>query len=117
MLAQLDGRSRVMVAAIAERLDLITQRAKIRKRDVAELLSTTPETVSRWSAGKVEPQPSHRDLLLQLDWLVSELSELYRPDQAHMWLFSPHKLLKGQRPVDLIKQRKIEEVLSLISQL
>jgi hypothetical protein len=106
-----------MVAAIAERLDLITRRANIKKRDVADLLSTTPETVSRWSAGRVEPQPTHRDLLLQLDWLVSELSELYEPDQAHLWLFSPHKLLVGRRPVDLIKQRKTDEVLRLIAQM
>jgi uncharacterized protein (DUF2384 family) len=106
-----------MVPAIAERLEAMHRRANIKKRDVAELLSTTPETVSRWSAGRVDPQPSHRDLLLQLDWLIGELSDLYEPDRAHLWLFSPHKLLKGKRPVDLIKSRNMDEVLQLISQL
>jgi len=106
-----------MSVAIAERLDAITRRAKIKKRDVAELLSTTPETVSRWRAGRVDPQPLHRDLLLQLDWLLSELSELYDPGEAHLWLFSPHKLLGGKRPFDVIKERRVEEVLRVIAQL
>jgi transcriptional regulator with XRE-family HTH domain len=106
-----------MSSAIAARLDAITRRAKIRKREVAELLSTSPETVSRWRAGRVDPQPSHRDHLLQLDWLISELSELYNPSDAHIWLFSPNKLLQGRRPVDLIKERKSDEVLRVIAQL
>jgi transcriptional regulator with XRE-family HTH domain len=106
-----------MTSAIAARLDAITRRAKIKKREVAELLSTTPETVSRWRAGRVDPQPSHRDLLLQLDWLISELSEFYDPPEANIWLFSPNKLLFGKRPVDLIKEKKIDEVLRVIAQL
>jgi transcriptional regulator with XRE-family HTH domain len=104
-----------MTSALAERLDAITRRAKIKKREVAELLSTTPETVSRWRAGRVDPKPGHRDLLLQLDWLVSELAELYDPPKANIWLFSPNKLLHGKRPVDLIKERKIDEVLRVIA--
>jgi transcriptional regulator with XRE-family HTH domain len=104
-----------MTSALAERLDAITHRAKIKKRDVAELLGTTPETVSRWWAGRVDPQPSHRDLLLQLDWLISELAELYDPPEAHIWLFSLNKLLDGKRPYDLIKEKKMDEVLRVIA--
>jgi uncharacterized protein (DUF2384 family) len=106
-----------MTSAIAARLDAITRRSRIKKREVAELLSTTPETVSRWRAGRVDPQPSHRDHLLQLDWVISELSELYDPREANIWLFSPNKLLLGKRPVDLIKERKTEDVLRVIAQL
>jgi transcriptional regulator with XRE-family HTH domain len=104
-----------MSGAIAERLDAISRRANIKKREVAELLSTTPETVSRWRTGRVDPQSAHRDLLLQLDWLVSELSELYDPPQANVWLFSPNKTLAGRRPVDLIKEKKIDDVLRVIA--
>jgi|SRR5215211_335420 len=107
-----------MRAAIAERLDAITRRVKIKKRDVAELLNTTPETVSRWRAGRVEPQPAHRDLLLQLDWLISELSELYTsPGEAHLWLYGRNKLLEGRRPFDVIKEGNLDDVLRLIAQL
>jgi uncharacterized protein (DUF2384 family) len=58
-----------------------------------------------------------RDSLLQLEWLVSELAELYPPQEAHLWLFSPHKLLSGERPVDLIERGETERVLQIIAQL
>jgi transcriptional regulator with XRE-family HTH domain len=106
-----------MPNAIAERLDAIQQFADFTGREVAQLLGTTPETVSRWRGGKSEPQPKMRDSLLQLEWLVSELSELYRPQEARLWLFAPHKQLKGERPVDLIERGETEPVLRIIAQL
>jgi transcriptional regulator with XRE-family HTH domain len=106
-----------MSNVIALKLDEIQNRADINGKEVAQLLGTTPETVSRWRVGKAEPQPRTRDNLLQLDWLVAELSELYLPKEAHLWLFSHHKQLAGARPVDLIQRGEIDEVLVIISQL
>src|SRR5437763_1348215 len=62
----------VMSNAIAERLDGIQRIAGFTGREVAQLLRTTPETVSRWRGGKSEPQPKLREGLLQLEWLVGE---------------------------------------------
>lgn len=106
-----------MPNAVAERLDAIQRIAGFTGREVAQLLRTTPETISRWRGGKCEPQPKLRDSLLHLEWLVSELAELYHPQEAHLWLFSPHKQLKGQRPVDLIERGETEQVLQIIAQL
>jgi DNA-binding transcriptional regulator YiaG len=106
-----------MTSALASRLDQIQRHAKVSAREVAELLNTTPETVSRWRTGRTEPQPERRDSLLRLDWLVKELSELYPPEEAHLWLYSPHKRLAGRRPADLIHAGKTEEVLRIIAQL
>jgi uncharacterized protein (DUF2384 family) len=49
--------------------------------------------------------------------LVSELGDLYAPEEARLWLFSPHKLLGGDRPADRIQQGRIEDVLTVIAQL
>ncbi len=106
-----------MVGALAVRLDQIQRCANVSAREVARLLNTTPETVSRWRTGRAEPQPGRRDSLLRLEWLVKELSELYSPEEAHLWLYSPHKRLAGQRPADLIQVGKAEEVLRIIAQL
>ena len=106
-----------MSNAIAARLDEIQQKAGVTARDVAQLLDTTPETISRWRKGRAEPQPDRRDNLLRLQWLVGELAELYPPKEAQLWLFSPHKLLAGERPADLIQCGQAEEVLKIISQL
>jgi transcriptional regulator with XRE-family HTH domain len=106
-----------MASALAVRLNAIRDRGGMKSREVAQLLDTTPQTVSRWQTGKVEPQPDRLQRLLNLDWLVSELSELYEPDEARLWLFSPHRLLDGKRPADRIQKGQVEDVLALISQL
>jgi transcriptional regulator with XRE-family HTH domain len=106
-----------MTAAVAVRLDQIQKCADVSAREVADLLNTTPETVSRWRTGRTEPQPERRDSLLRLEWLVKELSELYPPQEAHLWLYSPHKRLAGQRPADLIQAGKTEDVLRIIAQM
>jgi DNA-binding transcriptional regulator YiaG len=110
-------RVKPMTSAVAVRLDQIQHHAKVSAREVAELLNTTPETVSRWRQGRTQPQPDRRDSLLRLEWLVKELSELYPPAEAHLWLYSPHKRLAGQRPADLIQAGQAEEVLRIIAQL
>lgn len=106
-----------MANALAEKIESIKQSAQITGREVAQLLNTTPETISRWRVGRTEPQPKLRDGLLHLGWLISELAELYKPQEAHLWLFSPHKMLEGQRPVDVIQQGDINRVLRIIAQL
>ena len=50
-----------MSNAIAERLDGIQKFADFTGREVAQLLGTTPETISRWRGGRSEPQPKLRD--------------------------------------------------------
>jgi transcriptional regulator with XRE-family HTH domain len=106
-----------MATALAERLERIRARGGIKGRDVAQLLDTTPETVSRWNTGRVAPQREHLQRLLTLEFLLQELGEFYSPEEARLWLFSPHRLLKGERPADRIQQGKIDDVLALLDQL
>jgi len=106
-----------VASAVAVRLDSIRDRGGIKSREVAQLLDTTQQTVSRWRTGKVEPQPDHLQRLLTLEWLLGELAEFYEPQEARLWLFAPHRLLGGERPADRIQQGKLDDVLALIAQL
>ena len=106
-----------MATAIATRLENIRTRGGIKARDVAQLLDTTPETVSRWQTGKTDPQPERLKRLLTLEWLVQQLSELYPPEEARLWLFSPHRMLQGETPADRIQAGKVDDVLAIIAQL
>ena len=106
-----------MTSAVATRLDSIKSHVGVRSREIAELLDTTPQTVSRWQQGRVDPQPSKLHQLLALEWLATQLAEFYDPDDARLWLYSPHKLLDGKRPADLIAGGDTDSVLALIDQL
>jgi len=106
-----------MAEALAKQLTQLQERAGIRFREVAKLLDTTPQTVSRWKSGKVEPQPNRLRQLLALTFLAEELSEFYSPQQARLWLFKPHKLLNGDTPANRIRADKLEDVNALVAQL
>ena len=100
---------------IAEKLELLEKRAAIRGVDVANMLGTTPETVSRWNQGRAYPRPSKESLLVDLEYIVERLSEFYSdPKTARAWLYSRHKYFRGLRPADLIQEGRIDEVLEAI---
>ena len=45
----------IMPGAVAAKLDSIKEKTGIRGRQVADLVGTTPQTVSRWQQGRVDP--------------------------------------------------------------
>jgi len=97
--------------------DSIRTNAGVRSREIAQLLDTTPQTVSRWQQGHVDPQPTKLQQLLALEWLADQLHEFYPPDEARLWLFSRHRLLGGDTPADRIQAGRSQDVLALIDQL
>lgn len=89
----------------------------MRSVDVANLLGTRPETVSRWNQGKAFPRPDAQKNLLALEYIVDELSDIYAPQEARLWLYSRQKLLRGSTPAELIQSGKIDEVIEVIERL
>jgi hypothetical protein len=107
----------MIMSAIARRLATITSKGGLRFVDIANVLNARPETVSRWNQGKAFPHSSNEKQLLELEWIVEQLSDFYEPNDARLWLFSRQRLLDGQVPADLIAQGKFDAVLSSITQL
>ena len=71
-----------MSNALGRRLDAIKEHGGIKGTDIAQLMDTTPETVSRWSRGKVDPRPDRLKRLLTLEWVMDQLAELYEPGRG-----------------------------------
>jgi transcriptional regulator with XRE-family HTH domain len=103
--------------AIARKLDSIRVKGAMKNIDVAKLLGLRPETVSRWNQGKAFPQPGAERTLLELGYVIDELSDFYDPHEARFWLFSRQRLLDGKTPAELIQKGRTEEVRSMIAQL
>ena len=82
----------------------IQSKAAISASEVADLLGTTPQTVPRWRRNVVQPEQERLRLLLDLEWLASQLADFYDPDEARLALFARHALLARDRPFDQSEQ-------------
>ncbi len=103
--------------AIAKKLQSISEKGGLLLVDIANVLDTRPETVSRWNQGRAFPRAETERLLLDLEWIVDQLSDFYDPKEARIWLFSRQKLFDGKSPADLISEGRIDEVLDAVRQL
>ncbi len=106
-----------MTNAIARMLTAMEEKAALTGVDVANVLDTNVATVSRWRNGKAYPQPRFEELLLQLEYVVEQLSDIYTPIEARLWLLKPQKLLAGETPAKLLAQGKYKEVLGVLNQI
>lgn len=103
--------------AVARRLESIRSKGALRHIEVANLLGTRPETVSRWNQGRAYPQARTEKTLLELEFVVDQLSDFYEPNEARQWIFAPQKHLGGSSPAELIREGRIDEVRRLVNQL
>jgi hypothetical protein len=80
-------------------------------------VGTRPETVSRWNLGKTFPRSDAERTLLDLEYLVDLLSDIYQPEQARLWFYSRQKLLGGVAPAEMIRAGKIQQLITAVDQL
>ena len=103
--------------AIARKLEAIKEKGQMSAIDVANFLGIRPETVSRWRQGKAFPRADAQKLLMELEYVVDQLSDIYEPQEARLWLYARQRLLKGGVPAELIRNGRTDEVLAVIDQL
>jgi uncharacterized protein (DUF2384 family) len=106
-----------MSGAVARKLESLREKGAMKHVEVANLLGTRPETVSRWNQGRAYPHPGAEKTLLELEYIVDQLSDLYEPNEARQWIFAPQKLLNGESPAELIRRGRIGEVMNLVHQI
>ena len=106
-----------MSNAISRRLDVIQEKGAMRSSDVANVLSVRPETVSRWNQGKAFPHPQTEKHLMELAFVVEQLSDFYEPNEARLWILSRQRTLGGQIPAEMIQEGKVDDLLIAINQL
>ena len=103
--------------AISRRLDAIQLKGAMRSADVANVLNVRPETVSRWNNGKALPHPNTERQILELEFVIDKLADIYEPHDARLWIFSRQRLLNDQIPAELIQEGHIDQVLATVNQI
>lgn len=102
---------------VAQIIEDLKERGHLKAIDVANVSAVSPATVSRWTSGKAFPHPKTQLLISNLRYVVDRLAEFYSPHDTRVWLYSPHRLLNGDRAIDLIHQGRADEVLAVIESL
>ena len=105
------------MSAVAKRLNALRRKGAMKHIEVANLLGTRPETVSRWNQGRAYPHANTEKTLLELEYIIDQLADFYEPNEARQWIFAPQKLLAGASPAELIQNGRIDEVMRLVGQL
>lgn len=106
-----------MPNAVAAIIDDLRQRGGLKGTDVANIAAVSPATVSRWTSGASFPHPKTQLLISDLRYVVDRLAEFYDPEGTRVWLYSKHRLLNGERAIDLIHAGRADEVLAVIESL
>jgi transcriptional regulator with XRE-family HTH domain len=106
-----------MATAVANLIDELRKRGGLKGTDVANITAVSPATVSRWTSGASFPHPKTQLLISDLRYVVDRLAESYDPDEARVWLYSKHRLLNGERAIDLLHAGRADEVLTVIESL
>ena len=62
-----------MTSAVARRLESLRDKGAMKNIEVANLLGTRPETVSRWNQGRAYPHAATEKTLLELEYIIDQL--------------------------------------------
>ena len=87
---------------LAERLSRLIH--GLGNNHLASLLDVSPSQPSRWRAGKERMSPESQRRLLDLDYVMARLLQVFPREQAEIWLTS-HNACLGSRPIDVLRLR------------
>jgi len=79
--------------------------------EFAAAVGTSERTIHNWAQGHTKPRGPAATRVLDVVHLVSELREVYTDEGIQIWLKSRNRNLGRQRPIDLLSEGRIDEVL------
>ena len=106
-----------MSTAVTRIIDHLREGGGLQGKDIANIVSVSAATVSRWSSGRATPDLKTQTVIANVRYAVDRLADFYTPDETRIWLHAAHPLLKGERAIDLINSARTTQVLSLIENL
>ena len=101
-----------MPVAVREKLKAVTDDLGSQAR-VAALLGVSRSRVSRWLKTE-EPDALNRRKLQGVEFLLGRLLDIYSRDTALKWLQGMNAHLSNRRPIDLLADGRIHEVLGAL---
>lgn len=82
--------------------------------EIGEIVGAGERSIQKWAAGDARPEGAKRDRLLELQYVIEELSDVYKPEGVEIWLHSRQRALGDRRPLDVLKAGEFHTVLRLV---
>lgn len=103
---------------IARTINRIREKGGLTAQDIADAVGVGLRQVQNWAAGTVVPNRRDRlESLMDLQYVVELLSEVYTDEGIVMWLHARNRMLGGDRPLELLRERRVDDVIHVIEQL
>ena len=91
--------------------------AGITTAEIARVTGVQLRQVQHWASGTSRPREETRDRLVDVHYLVRQLSQVYKPEGIEIWIHSRNPILDGQRPIDLLQAGEFGPVVDLVDSL
>lgn len=85
--------------------------------EIAEVTGVQQRSVQNWAAGNTRPEGVQRDRLLELQYVIEQLGDVYDSEGIEIWLHRPQRMLQHERPIDALKEGRFTDVLAVVDHL
>lgn len=85
------------------------------RSEVARILGVSRSRITKWYKGE-SPDLINNDKLSGLNYLLNLLLGYYNPQTALDWFFGNNVFVNYSRPVDLIKENRISDIIAAARQ-
>jgi len=84
--------------------------------ELASALDVDRRTLLRYRNQTTAPSPAVRQRMEKLREIVHLLDEVFESREAGLeWLYRPVPVLRGRRPIDLLRRGELEQVVSVLA--
>jgi ribosome-binding protein aMBF1 (putative translation factor) len=87
-------------------------RTGLSQTDLADAIGASLRTVQNWATGQSTPRGDSREKLLDVQFLIDELRDVYTDEGIGIWLRARNRNLGDARPVELITSGHMDRVLT-----
>jgi transcriptional regulator with XRE-family HTH domain len=85
--------------------------------EISSITGVGQRQVQNWVSGSSRPSGATRDRLVDVHYIVRQLSEVYRPEGIEIWLHARNAGLRGERPLDMLVAGRFQEVVEAVDRL
>jgi len=85
--------------------------------EIGQITGVGDRAVQNWARGSSRPEAGSRDRLLELKYVIEQLSDVYTDEGIEIWLHGHQRTLGGRRPLELLQQGEFQTVLTAVENL